>query len=305
MRVVSLIASATEIVCALGQREALVGISHECDFPPDVTSLPRLTRPLLDPTLSSARIDGQVLDLLRQGLSIYDVDAAALGQLRPDVVVTQTQCEVCAVSLDDVERALGRWTGGPRPKVVSLAPDRLEDVWGDVGRVAAALGVPAAGEELVGRLRARVEAVRAAAGRAAAGRRPRVALVEWIDPLMVAGNWMPELVELAGGECLLGQAGRHAPRAALADLVRADPDVIAVLPCGFDLARTRAEMPALTGRPAWAGLRAVRAGRVALCDGNALFNRPGPRLVESLEVLAEVLHPGLDHGHRGRFWEPL
>ncbi len=299
-RVVSLIASATEIVCALGCEDRLVGRSHECDHPPSVRRLPVCTEPLIDPDAPSAEIDRQVKAVLREALSVYRVHADVLARLQPDVVVTQSQCEVCAVSLDDVERALCAWIGA-RPRVVSLEPNALADVWDDTRRVAEALGVPERGAQLVGRLQGRMAAI---AERARAlPDRPTVACVEWIDPLMAAGNWVPELVALAGGVNLFGEAGKHSPWLTWEQLVGRDPDVVVILPCGFDIARSRQELPVLTRKPEWAALRAVRNGRVYLADGNQYFNRPGPRLVESLEILAELLHPAaFRFGHEGTGW---
>lgn len=302
-RIASLIASATEIVCALGCQNDLVARSHECDYPPGVQMLPSLTEPKLDVGATSAAIDREVRALVEEALSVYRVDAERLRALRPDVIVTQTQCEVCAVSLGDVEHALAEWTG-ERPRVVSLEPNALADLWADVGRIAEAIDVRSRGEELVERLQDRIEAVSRAAR--ALPERPRVACIEWIEPLMAAGNWMPELVDRAGGINLFGEAGRHSPWMTWGALAASDPDVILVLPCGFDIERTRAEMGPLLGQPGWQELAAVRAGRVALADGVSYFNRPGPRLVESLEILAEVLHPGaIDYDWLGRGWEPL
>lgn len=239
--------------------------------------------------------------IVSEALSVYRVDAEALRTLDPHVIVTQTQCEVCAVSLGDVEAALAEWTGG-RPSVVSLSPDSLADVFDDVRKVAAALGAPERGEILVASMRARMADVEE---RAAGLDRRSVACVEWIDPLMAAGNWMPELVRMAGGENLFGEAGAHSPWMEWEDLVDADPDVLFVSPCGFDLERTRQEMPSLTSRPGWSELAAVRTGRVAMADGVSFFHRPGPRLVESLEILAEILHPEtFDYGWRGTAWQP-
>lgn len=300
MRVVPLIASATEIVAALGFADALVGRSHECDWPPRVGRLPAVTEPAFATDGTSYEIDQRVKAIVSEALSVYRVDAEALRALEPDLIVTQTQCEVCAVSLGDVENALAEWTGG-RPTVVSLSPDSLADVFDDVRKVAAALGAPERGEILVTSMRARMADVEA---RAAGLERPSVACVEWIEPLMAAGNWMPELVRMAGGENLFGEAGVHSPWMEWPDLVAADPDVILVSPCGFDLERTRQEMPALTSHSGWSDLRAVQTGRVALADGVSYFHRPGPRLVESLEILAEILHPEtFDYGWRKVAWE--
>lgn len=302
-RVVSLLASSTEMVAALGCGERLVGRSHECDHPEWVRRLPAVTGPKLAIDLPSADLDARVRALVEQALSVYRVDARALAALEPELVITQTQCEVCAVSLRDVEEALAHFSAHP-PRVVALRPDTLADVWRDVRRVADALGVPERGVQLVSRLRQRMSAV--AARCAARGPRPRVAMIEWIEPLMAAGNWMPDLVTLAGGINLFGEAGRHSPWMTWEALVASDPDVIVVSPCGFGLERTRSEMPALTGRAEWPALRAVAARRVYLADGNAYFHRPGPRLVESLEILAEMLHPAVfDFGHRGTGWAAL
>ncbi len=300
-RVVSLLASATEIVCALGLRDALVARSHECDFPEDVALLPAVTETKIAHHRPSAAIDQEVRTIVEQGLSVYRVDAERLRALKPDVIVTQTQCEVCAVSFKDLEEALADWTGAV-PRVVPLAPYALADVWQDIARVADALSVSEKGRELVAGFEARIAAI---AGKARALRaRPRVACVEWIDPLMAAGNWVPELVELAGGHNLFGAPGAHSPWLEWDALRASDPDVILVLPCGFGIPRIRAEMPALTRLPGWSSLEAVKRGQVYRLDGNQYFNRSGPRLVESLEILAEILHPEtFRFGHEGRGWE--
>jgi iron complex transport system substrate-binding protein len=300
MRIVSLIASATEIVCELGFESSLVGRSHECDFPPSVQRLPVCTSPRFAVQGSSADIDRRVKHILSQTLSVYLVDAEKLRELAPDVIVTQTQCEVCAVSEKDVQSALCDWIES-RPQIVSLATNALADFWRDIDRVAKALGAPERGAMLSRRLLDRMkiggENVHTLPDR------PMVACIEWIEPLMSAGNWMPELVEIAGGKMLFGQAGQHSPRLEWEKFWLADPDVILVTPCGWDIAKTREEMPALTSKPEWSGIRAVRNGRVYLADGNQYFNRPGPRLVESLEILAEILHPEAFHfGHEGRGW---
>jgi len=300
MRVVTLIASATEIVCALGCRDRLVGRSHECDFPPDVRDLPALTEPKFPTDGTSYEIDQRVKAIVQEGTSVYRVFADALGELEPDVIVTQDQCEVCAASLADVEKALCDWTGRPM-RIVSLQPNGLADIWGDILKVAGALGIEAHGEALVSDLRQRMTAVQEQV--TAQPKRPRVACIEWVDPLMAAGNWVPELVEMAGGENLFGEAGKHAPWMNWDELATADPDVIVVLPCGYDIARSVQDMPILEAKPAWGDLRAVREGRVLIADGNQYFNRPGPRVAESLEIMAEILHTGVvDYGHAGRGW---
>jgi iron complex transport system substrate-binding protein len=300
MRVVTLIASATEIVCALGCRDELVGRSHECDFPPDIRDLPALTEPKFPVDGTSYDIDQRVKAIIQEGTAVYRVFADRLSELDPDVIVTQDQCEVCAASLSDVEQALCDWTGRPM-RIVSLQPDSLADIWGDIRKVAGALGVDGQGEALVSDLRKRMAAVQAQA--TAQAERPRVACIEWVDPLMAAGNWVPELVEMAGGENLFGEAGKHAPWMTWDELAEADPDVIVVLPCGYDITRTHQDMPILEAKPGWRDLRAVREGRVVIADGNQYFNRPGPRVAESLEIMAEICHPGaLDYGHAGKGW---
>lgn len=302
-RIVSLIASATEIVCALGLEDQLVGRSHECDYPESVHRLPVCTEPKFDVSGSSVEIDQRVKNVLRDALSVYRVHVDRLKELRPDVIVTQSQCEVCAVSQRDVEEALRGWLED-RPHIVSLAPNALADVWDDIGRVAEALRVSGRGDELVKRLQSRMGAIEEKA--TSFVQRPTVACIEWIEPLMAGGNWMPELVALAGGDNLFGSAGRHSPWMTWDQLRDKDPEIIVVLPCGFDIDRTRREMPALTKQAGWNDLRAVRGGRVFLTDGNQYFNRPGPRLVESLEILAEFIHPEVFHfKHEGTGWQKL
>ena len=300
-RIVSLLPSLTETACALGLRERLVGRSHECDHPPGVEALPALTAPRRPLEGASGAIDARVRELVRQGLSIYEVDAEALRALAPDLVLTQDQCAVCAASLADVEAALAAWTGGA-PRVLSVSPWTLREVWASLRAVAEAAGVPERGAALAASLTERVVNLGERAG--ALGRRPRLACLEWLDPLMDAGHWMPELVALAGGRPALGASGERSRTLTLEALVAADPELLLIAPCGFDLPRTRRELPALLAQPGFAALGAVRAGRVYAADGNAFFNRPGPRLVESLEILAEVLHPEVfDFGHAGRAFE--
>ena len=292
-RIVSLISSATEIVHALGQFEFLVGCSHECDFPPAVKSLPVCTKPTIPVSGSSREIDLLVKDRVRNALSVYDVFDDVLERLQPTHILTQTQCEVCAVSLADVERSVaGRLAS--QPKIVSLNAESLDGVWADMRRVADALGVDTAAiEELKKRMRAIGERA------LQSPERPRVAVIEWIEPLMAAGNWTPELVALAGGVNLFGEAGKHSPWMSWEQLVASDPDVILVTPCGFDLERTEKEMYWLSQRPEWPKF----AARVFLADGNQYFNRPGPRLVESLQIVAEVLHPNLfEPSFEGSAW---
>lgn len=299
-RIVTLLPSATEIVCALGFEDRLVGRSHECDYPPSVTRLPALTAPTFDVEGTSAEIDARVRDLVGRALSVYRVDAATLAELRPDVIVTQSQCDVCAVSMSDVEAAVSRWIGA-RPTIVSLAPRRLEDVWKDIETVATALGAPERGVELADRLKRRCAEIEKRAS--TLSEHPSVACVEWIEPLMGAGNWIPEMVAMAGGVNLFGKAGEHSPYVQFDDLARHDPEIVLLAPCGFPIERTMKEFALLKGKPAWAGMKAAREGRVFVADGNHYFNRSGPRLVESVEILAEIVHPEVFRfGHEGSAW---
>lgn len=299
-RVISLLSSATEIVCALGGEHLLVGRSHECDFPTSVLTLPQCSRPRIDVSGSSRDIDQRVRSAARQGLSLYDVDAELLRELAPDVILTQTQCEVCAVSLKDVEAAVCGMLGTPA-RLLSLHPNALADLWRDIRLVAAAIGFDCQGELLVAQLQERLARLHREVQRLNA--RPRVACLEWLDPLMAAGNWVPELVELAGGENLFGVAGQHSPWMDWDALISSQPDVIVALPCGWNIAKATEELRPLTSCPGWSDLPAVLTNRVYVADGNQYFNRPGPRLVESAEILAEIFHPGqFDFGHARAGW---
>ncbi len=296
----SLIASSTETICALDCGDRLVGRSHECDHPAWVKRLPQVTSPQFEIALPSRKLDARVRALVEQVVSVHRVDAKALAGLAPDLLVTQTQCDVCAVSLSDVEAAVCA-TIPSRPAIVSTRPDSLADLWRDMRAIADALGVPERGVQLISRLQRRMKAI---AERLKDRPRPRVACIEWIEPLMIAGHWTPELIALAGGEDVLGTPGVHRGKVSFARLAKADPDVIFVAPCGFGLARTRTEMAALDSDRRWLKLRAVREGQVHVADGNALFNRPGPRVAEALECLAEALHPGaFRFGQEGHGWE--
>lgn len=299
-RIVSLIASATEIVAALGFEEQLVGRSHECDFPAAVESVPICSSSKVDAGAPSRLIDNQVRSLVAEALSVYRVDAELLDRLAPTVIITQSQCEVCAVSLADVQRAVCELVNS-QPQVVALEPMALGDVWRDITAVADALDAPERGERLVGELTGRLDAIRMQAETCST--RPSIACIEWIDPLMHAENWLPELVAIAGGAVMMGEAGRHSGYFNIKQLEALDPDVVAIMPCGFDIPRSTEELPALTERPEWQRLSAVRSGRVFVTDGNQYFNHPGPRLVESAEILAELLHPeAFDFGHQGSGW---
>ncbi len=303
LRIVSLIPSATEIVHCLGLTDALVGRSHECDYPPQVKDLPVCTEPKFNPEGTSQEIHDRVTDLLQSALSVYRVKTEVLEQLQPTHILTQAQCEVCAVSLADVEQAAGTLVSS-QPQIISLQPNQLSELWTDLDRVAAAFGISAAG--LTASLQQRIDHCTEKTRSLTEKERPTIACIEWIEPLMAAGNWIPELVELAGGRSLFGTVGHHSPWLQWHDLVQANPEAIVIMPCGFDLERTEQEAKILQQHPDWAGLRAVKNDRVYITDGNQYFNRPGPRLVDSLEILAEILHPDrFSSVYAGQGWQPF
>lgn len=298
MRIASLLASGTELCCALGLGDSLVGRSHECDEPAWVRRLPQLSQPTFPIDGPSAEIDAHVRERLRAGAPLYQVDDAALTALAPDVILTQTHCEVCAVSPGDI--SCGIEARLERRKVVALDGATLETVLDGFQRVADVLGVSGAGQSLVRALRGRAGAV---ANRVRVLPAPAVACIEWIDPVFVMGNWGPELVTLAGGRSVLGQAAVRSTTTGWEAVRAADADVLIVAPCGFSLERTRRELPTLAAQPGWADLRAVRAGRVYAADGNAYFNRAGPSLFDTPEILAEMLHPEhFEPRHHGTAW---
>jgi iron complex transport system substrate-binding protein len=297
VRVVTLLPSATEIVCALGAAGDLVGVSHECDHPPEVAGRPVLTSSRLPGTGASGDLDRSVRELLRAALAIYDLDVDRLAALEPDVVVTQDLCEVCAVSYGAVCAATERLAGRD-VEVVSLHPLRLDDIWADIRRVAAAIGRRDAGEALVGGLLERLGRLER---RAAGSARPRVVSIEWLDPVMLGGTWMPELIRAAGGDPLGVAAGERAPTLDWDGLAALDPEVVVVKPCGYPVGRTLAELDLLSKVLPWERWPAVRDGRVYVADGNAYFNRSGPRIVDSAELLAACLHPGRFPDHLERY----
>ncbi|MFA7341316.1 MAG: cobalamin-binding protein [Candidatus Obscuribacterales bacterium] len=303
-RIISLIASSTEIVHALGLGHYMVGRSHECDFPESVKSLAVCTSPKFQVDGSSYEIDQRVKAILQESLSVYKVDAAVLESLQPSHVITQAQCEVCAVSLRDVEEALCQMVSS-RPQIVSLEPNSLSDFYSDIEKIGKALQVEDRAKELIANCKKRIDAIEAKANEALARGMTKVsvAVIEWIEPLMAAGNWMPELVELAGATNLFGQAGKHSPWMTWEELIEKEPDVIIVTPCGFANKRTLEEMHLIEQQPHYTALKAVRNKRVYVADGNQYFNRPGPRLIDSLEIMAEILYPQLfNFGHEQAAW---
>jgi iron complex transport system substrate-binding protein len=287
MRIVSLLPSATEIVCELGLAEQLVGVTHECDYPPFVRALPKVTRTLIPSDATSREIDDLVRERLKTEHALYTLDIPTLERLRPDLIITQALCDVCAVAEEEVRQAA--CTLPECPNVVNLEPMRLADVFECLRLVGKAAGVSSKADGVVARLRARIEAVERRTATIVV--RPRVVMLEWIDPPFCAGHWSPELVRLAGGIEVLGREGQPSRTIHWEEIVRADPDVLFIACCGFDAERTRHDLPILTARPAFDSLSCARSGRVYWVDGSAYFNRPGPRLIDSLEIVAHALHP--------------
>lgn len=290
-RVASLLASGTEIVCGLGLADQLVAISHECDHPPEVLNRPRVTSANVRSERSSAEIDDEVRSMTTKGEPLYRIDAATLVKLCPDVIITQSQCDVCAVRYEDVASLVRTEPALRNTRIVSQNPTRLEHLFEDIRAVADACEVTTAGGRYIATLRARVSSIANTTQEHSDRDRPRVACIEWIEPMMIAANWMPDLIEIAGGRSDLTRAGQHSGYADWNEVKEYDPEVIVVMPCGFDLPRTLKECGPLFSLPGWSQLNAVHTGRVFAADGNAYFNRSGPRMIDSLELLAEMIHP--------------
>ena len=299
LKIVSLLPSATEIIDCLGLTNVLVGRSHECDYPPSVKDLPVCTEARLNSHKPSDEINTDVQTLMQKALSIYKIKTEVLEQLQPTHIITQDQCDVCAVNLSEVEKAIAKLTNS-HPQIISLQPDLLNEVWEDIERVANTLGVEA--KPALNKLQSRINIISDKVKDLS--EKPTVVAIEWTEPLMVGANWIPELIEIAGGKSLLSVKGKHSPYISWKSLVEANPDVIVIMPCGFDLERTEQESQVLTQHPKWKSLKAVKNNQVFIVDGNAYFNRPGPRLVDSAEVLAEIFHPQLfDFSHREKSWK--
>lgn len=285
MRIASLLPGATDAMLALGARDALVGVSHECDQP-EVAAVPCLTRPLIDPSRPSAEIDAAVRAALAAGQPLYELDQDALRHAAPELVITQELCPVCAPDLALVAPALESL---PRPpQVLSLHPHTLESVLTDLRTLGDALGLAGQGRAAEAALRQRLARVAALVDGA---RRPRVFCLEWLSPPMACGHWVPEQVAAAGGEEVLAKAGEPSQRVSWEEIAAQDPEIVIAMPCGFSIERTRQELAALARDPGWNNLRAVRLGRVYLVDGPRYFNRPGPKLVDGVEILATIFHP--------------
>ncbi len=303
VRIVSLIPGGTEILAALGLVNAIVGRSHECDYPPEIENRPICTQARLNSKASSSQIHDEVNNLLQSALSIYQIKTDVLQQLQPTHILTQDQCDVCAVSLEEVEKAVATLFES-QPQIISLQPNIFQDICADIERVGNIFGVDSV--KLIENLVARVKICQQRIQGLGLNELPTVTCIEWTNPLMVAANWIPELVNLAGGQSLFSVAGQPSPHLPWETLIASNPDVIVFMPCGFDLNRTRQEAQLLTQLPEWQKLHATKTGRIYITDGNSYFNRPGPRLVDSLEILAEILHPEIfQYGYKGTGWEVL
>ena len=293
MRICSLLPSATEIVYALGLGDQLYGVSHECDYPPEAAAKPTLIRSAFDQSsLSSLEIDHAVMERLRSGEGVYTIDQDLLRQAEPDLILTQELCDVCAVPYSEVKRAVDQLVS--RPRLLPLSPSLLGDVLQDISRVGEATGREEQAGFLVRRLRERID--RVTARTATAAERPATFCLEWADPLYVAGHWIPEMVEMAGGIDGLGGKGKPSVPIEWERVVIYAPEVVILMPCGFDVERAVREMPLLTRLPGWSDLPAVQRGQVYAVNATAYFSRSGPRLVDGLELLAKILHPELFPG---------
>jgi iron complex transport system substrate-binding protein len=287
MRIVSLLPSATEILFALGLDAGVVGVSYDCDFPPQVSQRRVVVDSRIPPGLTSLGIDRQVREYVERGESLYTVNAEALRELAPDLVVTQDLCLVCAASPDDLAAVLANFA--KRPKVLSLNPRNLGDVWDDISKVARETSRQGAAEKLLAEIKHRLHALKRQVEKISA--RPRVAFLEWLDPFYVGGHWVPEMIALAGGEDVFGRVGAPSFRIEFKDIIAAAPDIIVVAPCGYDAEQARNEYCAMTFSPEWDAIPAVRDGRVYAFEANAYASRPGPRLVIGVEALAKIFHP--------------
>ena len=295
MRICSFLPSGTEIVYGLGLGDSLYGVSHECDYPPEAMGKPKVVRSKFDPAqLTSAQIDTMVSEMFSRGERIYEVDQEVLNQAKPDLVITQELCDVCAISYEDVQQAVVHLD--MPPTLVSLDPHGLSDVLGDIKRVGELTGTTTRASAMTAELQGRIESVRSSLARTQS--RPKVACIEWLDPLIVAGHWIPEMVELAGGTDGLAQPGAPSRRIEMNELAASAPDVVVLMPCGMGVDQAVRELSLLDGLDQWEALPAVQKGRVYAADAGGLFSRSGPRLVEGVELMAQMVHPEV-------FTEPL
>ena len=301
MKIVTLIPSATEIVSFLGQKKYIIGKSHECDFPRDLSKITKLTEPKINVEGTSGEIHKQIEVILEKSLSVYKVHVDKLKKLNPDFIVTQSHCEVCAVSFSEVENITKEHLG-KNTKIISLQPNKLEEVFNDIKRVAKSLKVyNDHNNKLINNLKIRLNDIKKKTKKL---KKPKILCVEWIDPLMAAGNWMPEMTRIAGGEDILGKIGVDSHWIKFEDIQNQDPEFIVFIPCGFDLNKTFQEVKKLINiNNAWKKLKAFKNKNLYITDGNQYFNRPGPRLIDSIEILAEIFHSNkFNFGHKNKGW---
>ncbi len=299
-KIISLLPAATEIICALGLGQQLIGRSHECDYPECVKDLPVCSSAKFLPDSDSAEIDRQVKEILSDSHSIYTIDQEMIKSLAPDVIITQAQCEVCAVSLKDVEFAMNNLLE-KSCQIISLEPHELSDIYRDIQNLSDQLGAVAAGKDLLELSEERINII--SHKLKFLNEKPKVACIEWLSPLMIAGNWTPEIVEIAGGIPVLAEKGKHSGYISFEDIKNQDPDIIVLIPCGFSVERTLKEINLLLDLPGWRELNAVRGNRIFIADGNQYFNRSGPRITDSIEIMAEIINPKqFVFGYEGEGW---
>ena len=299
-KIVTLIPSATEIVAFLGEKEFIIGRSHECDYPKDLNKAPKLTSPKIDIDGTSRQIHKQINIILEKSLSVYKVDIKQLKKLNPDFIVTQAHCDVCAVSFSEVEN-IAKEHLGKNTKIISLQPNTLNEVFDDIKRVARDLEVDSShNNQLIENLEIRLKNIK---DKTKKYKKPKIACIEWIDPLMAAGNWIPEMVHISGGEDVFGKKGKDSHWVKFNEIKKHNPEIIIFIPCGFDLKKTNEEVKKLLkSDTSWHDLKAFKDKKIFITDGNQYFNRPGPRLIESLEIFAEIIHPeffNFEHQNKG------
>ena len=299
-KIVTLIPSATEIVSFLGEKNSIIGRSHECDYPLGLEKIDKLTSPKINVDGTSNEINKQINSLLENSLSVYKVNVQKLKKLNPDYIVTQAHCEVCAVSFSEVEDIVKKYLN-KKTKIISLQPNTLKEVFDDFDRVAEELDIyNSKNRNLINLLKKRVDQIK----NLSFYKKPKVACVEWIDPLMVAGNWIPELVSISGGDDIFGNIGKNSHWIKFEEIKKSDPDIIIFMPCGFDINKTNEELKIFFKKnPIWKSLKSFKNESFFVVDGNQFFNRPGPRLIDSIEILLEIIHPSLtDLNYKKKGW---
>ena len=301
-KIVTLIPSATEIVAFLGQKNSIVGRSHECDYPKDLNNVEKLTSPKINVDGKSDEINKQINTILENSLSVYKVNVEKLKKLNPDFIITQAHCEVCAVSFSEVKNIVDKYFNR-KTKIISLEPNTLNDVFNDIKKVAKDLNIEnESNNKLIENLKIRLKKIKHLA--TTQKQKPSVACIEWIDPLMIAGNWIPEMVEIAGGTNILGKSGDNSHWIKFEEIIDQNPEIIIFMPCGFNIEKTKKELDCyIKKNNSIHSLKAYKNHKLFVVDGNQFFNRPGPRLIESLEIFAEIIHPNIfDFKHKGIGW---